>query len=424
MTDVITNLPPSIASASPIPLPPRLFIPLPPAAQRSTDHKPLGARVVRGEALLAATAGASHVPVAPVDGTIAAVGEVRLLNGAIATALQLDVSTDSAPAPPQPSPASISPTENLTDFIERLRLAGIWAQRETSPDLLAQLHDVIRRPVDTLVVNLLEVDGGSTLNGKLVRERGPSLIAGALAVAKATGAARVWFAADPRLADRVSVHIRKARAANRAKVIDLPNDYPQANPTLLLYALLARRLKPGKLPTEVGAVLLDGAAAVAIGRLNEAGEAMLAVPIELRDSTRSRAHLASAAVGTPLSFVLDALKLDRRDYTLRGGAALRDIRVPRDAIVSAGGELSIDAGVPSPPINPDPCIRCGWCVESCPVRINPAGILEAAQDNDLALADRYGLDACVECGICSYVCPSRLPLLGAIRNLRSDHLKT
>jgi electron transport complex protein RnfC len=44
--------------------------------------------------------------------------------------------------------------------------------------------------------------------------------------------------------------------------------------------------------------------------------------------------------------------------------------------------------------------------------------LEAAQRDDLDLAERYGLDACIECGICAYMCPSRLPLLQGIRVLK------
>ena len=112
------------------------------------------------------------------------------------------------------------------------------------------------------------------------------------------------------------------------------------------------------------------------------------------------------------------------DLTLRAGAALRDVRISCDAVVDGGGELSIDAGPPAPIINPDPCIRCGWCVEACPVRIHPAGLLEAAQDNDPDMAESYGLHACIECGICSYVCPSRLPLLPAIRVLRKRNSAT
>ena len=52
------------------------------------------------------------------------------------------------------------------------------------------------------------------------------------------------------------------------------------------------------------------------------------------------------------------------------------------------------------------CDGCGWCVENCPVRINPAALLEAAQDNDLDMAETYGLHACIECGICMSACPT------------------
>jgi electron transport complex protein RnfC len=57
-------------------------------------------------------------------------------------------------------------------------------------------------------------------------------------------------------------------------------------------------------------------------------------------------------------------------------------------------------------------------VTGCPVNINPAGILEAAQAGDPAAADRCGIESCIECGICSYVCPSYLPLLAGIRTMR------
>jgi electron transport complex protein RnfC len=106
--------------------------------------------------------------------------------------------------------------------------------------------------------------------------------------------------------------------------------------------------------------------------------------------------------------------------TLRTGSPLRDLRVPPETSVTAGGELTLFVG-PSeedaPP--PDPCIRCSWCVEGCPVHIQPAALLEASQRDDPDMAERYGLHACIECGICSYVCPSRLPLLQGIRVLRA-----
>ena len=74
---------------------------------------------------------------------------------------------------------------------------------------------------------------------------------------------------------------------------------------------------------------------------------------------------------------------------------------------------------PQPPVIPDPCVRCNWCAEACPTRLRPAGVLEAAQYEDVALAERHGVDACIECGICSYVCPSHLPLLDGVRRIRA-----
>jgi len=109
--------------------------------------------------------------------------------------------------------------------------------------------------------------------------------------------------------------------------------------------------------------------------------------------------------------------LDPALLILRTGHPLRDRRVWRDVPIDTG-ELSFHVAAPDPPIHSAPCIRCAWCVEGCPARIHPAGLLEAAQRLDLDLADHHGLDACIECGICTYVCPSQLPLLEGIRTLR------
>lgn len=407
-------LPPStVPTSSPLELPPRLFVPLP--YELAADPLDAGAKVTRGQRLAITGAGHAHVPLSPAAGTIIGTKEVQLLDGRTATAIEIEVDPSD-----EDTPAPNAPTEvpaDLHKLIDRLRHAGVCASRHTSPDLMSQLHEATTRKIDLLICSLLDVDGGSSLHGKIIRESGPLVIAGVRALSNALGSPKTLIAADPSLATRASVHVRKANAGAKIKIQGLENDYPQSDPSLLLFTLTGERLRPGNLPSSAGVILLDGVAAAAIGRCLERGESMLTVPIEIRDSTRARSHVAVAAVGTPLRFVLESLGL-RGSYTLRAGAALRDVRVCPDAIVSGSGEISIDAGAASTLINPDPCIRCGWCVENCPVSINPAALLEAAQDNDSEMAEAYGLPACIECGICSYVCPSRLPLLPSIRDLR------
>jgi electron transport complex protein RnfC len=67
---------------------------------------------------------------------------------------------------------------------------------------------------------------------------------------------------------------------------------------------------------------------------------------------------------------------------------------------------------------PSPCIRCGWCTDHCPARLNVAALND---DYELALVDRArrtGVAACVDCGVCTYVCPARLPLTQRVRQLK------
>jgi electron transport complex protein RnfC len=421
-----------------------LCVPLPSDAADAV--LPPGTRVTPGQPLLRETAGASHVPLAPVAGVVGGVTRVQLLGGRAGATAALEIDVDLAAPPPEPrpvdAPSSVAAPPDLPTLIDRLRECGVRANRACSPDLLAQLHEAVRRPIDTVLCSLMDAAGGSALSAVVLRTMGKELLAGLETIGRVTGASRAWLVADSNIINRASALVRKSgggAAAARIKVVELENDYPQADPTLMLYALLGRKLRPGRLPTDVNTILLDGAAAGAVGRAALRGEPMLEVPIEVRDSAQSRSTVYTAAVGLPVRFLLDAAGVrggggagggvrgggGGNHLTLRAGAALRDVRFAGgDAVVDGGGELSIDAGPPSPPINPDPCIRSGWCVEACPVRIHPAGLLEAAQDNDPEMAERYGLHACIECGICSYVCPSRLPLLPGIRELRRRNSAT
>jgi electron transport complex protein RnfC len=115
-------------------------------------------------------------------------------------------------------------------------------------------------------------------------------------------------------------------------------------------------------------------------------------------------------VGTTVAGLLTRLVLPTSGRVIRGGDILRDHRVDLDAPLGAG-ELLFNSSASDIRANPSPCMRCGWCVDACPTRVHPATVLEAAQRQDQALAERAGVEACIECGLCTYVCPSSLPLM-------------
>ena len=63
-----------------------------------------------------------------------------------------------------------------------------------------------------------------------------------------------------------------------------------------------------------------------------------------------------------------------------------------------------------------PCIKCGACVDACPIFLNPAQLgLLARKEHYEAMADHYHLYDCFECGCCTYVCPANIPLVQYFR---------
>ena len=61
------------------------------------------------------------------------------------------------------------------------------------------------------------------------------------------------------------------------------------------------------------------------------------------------------------------------------------------------------------------CVRCGRCVDVCPMHLVPTKIALASRKKDISLAQKYNIMACFECGCCAYICPAGIPLVQLIR---------
>lgn len=308
-----------------------------------------------------------------------------------------------------------------TVVAERIRVAGLGAERWTSPDLVGQLARCADRPTDTVVCNALDFDDALPLQRTVLKQRVPDVIAGLALLATSVGAKSILIA----FGGEDALHrVLRTQSAGRAEIraVALRNDYPQPHPQLLLHTLLGRSLRAGQLPTEAGVLILDAIAAASVGALLLLDESPTHVPVgvvDMRAGHDRRPHLVEISIGTrAVDFVRHLFQVHAR-YELRASSPLREIRVPAEHEITAAGELAMYLLAPQPRPNPNPCIRCGWCVSGCPVHINPAGILQAAQDSDAGAAEEHGLSACIDCGVCSYVCPSNLPLLGGIRAMRA-----
>jgi len=403
----------------PIPLPDRLLVPIGIRGAGDASVKPAGTLIQRGDRIADHAAESSHVPLAPESGTLGQVRPIRLTSGQTAAAVELFVSNQ----PSAPSQNTLKPSEDFSSLVsglERIRSAGVWADRHASPDLIGQLNQIVARPIDTLICTILDSDASLRLNAAIAARFGDEVVTGVSLLARTAGARKVVLVVESSASPEWMSPMAKAAEREKFQIIDLTNEYPQSDPTLIVYSLTRRKLRPGSLPTTRGVLVLDAAAALAVCRA-ASNEPMLTVPVAVHDHANRHSHFLLAPVGITIEHLLKHLAIPMQDAIVRGGDLLRDVTLRADAVI-AGGELTIHVTARELKMIPEPCIRCAWCIEACPTLVHPAQILDALQRRDLKMADRAGVAACIECGICSYVCPSGLPLLHAVREIREVKL--
>ncbi len=281
--------------------------------------------------------------------------------------------------------------------------------------------------VHTLVVNGCECEPYLTCDHRVMVEEADFLVAGIRYAMRATGAVRGIVGVEDNKPDAVTA-IRKAIAATGATDIfveAVPTKYPQGSEKMLIMSLFGIEIPSGSLPVSLGMVMNNVGTLAALGRLLPAGQGLTERVVTITGPGVKRPGDYRVPLGTPLSFVLDwagtpaAGQTDARQVILGGpmmGQSVTSLDTPVTKGVSgilvfrredmAAGDRRVTY----------PCIKCGECVESCPMGLNPStlGMLAAKREYE-SMGENFHLGDCFECGCCTYVCPSNIPLVQQFR---------
>jgi len=380
-----------------------------------------GQEVTRGELLASPDGDLSVAMHAPASGTVRRIALMPNAAGTMVNGIYLEplpASTQEV-AEGVPCPLTATPAEILA----AIQNAGIVGLGGAAFPTHVKLRVPADRNVDAIIINGAECEPYLTTDHRVMLEQREDVLRGVRYLLRACGAERAILAAE--------THSEAALAQIESAVpADLPLEtatlqvkYPQGAEKILIETLLGRQVPSGKLPLDAGAICINVATTAEIGRLLPHGRGIQERVITISGPAVRDKGNYRIPIGTPLRFVLDQVGVsDDVSRVFLGGPMMGTAVASLDVPITKGtsGVTAMTSQQTSSK-RIYPCIRCGYCVEACPLFLNPCQLGVLARHNEFeTMRDELKLFDCFECGACAYVCPSHLPLVQEFRAAKAQ----
>ncbi|KAB2968547.1 MAG: electron transport complex subunit RsxC [Thermoanaerobaculia bacterium] len=403
------------------PFAPLLIVPLSQHAGRpSIPTVREGQEVARGERVARPDGDLSVAMHAPATGVVRKIALAPSISGRMAPAIYLEPHPGSTQevAPGRPCPLdSASPAEILTAIQE----AGVVGLGGAAFPTHFKLRVPEGKSIDTLIVNGAECEPFLTTDHRVMLEQREDLFTGIRYLIRATGAPRVIVGVEENKPD-AAAHLRAGVPPDLPVEVELLRvKYPQGAEKMLITALLGREVPSGGLPVDVHALVINVATAAEIGRLLPLGRGIQERVVTVTGPAVRKKGNYRIPIGTPLRFVLETVGVIESELNrvfLGGpmmGQAASSLDIPLTKGVS-GVVAFTEELAEKTHLQVWPCIRCGYCLDACPMFLNPSQLgLLARNEEWERMAEEQNLRDCFECGSCSFVCPAHIPLVQQFR---------
>jgi electron transport complex protein RnfC len=417
--------------------PQRLLVPLAPCAAAPAEPAvKTGERVQPGQRIGIARDSSGVDVFAPLGGrveSLCTVAVARWGGFAESPAIELaDLSDPGGIAPPHHTQAPDEPAgpgfdwqaAGADELLDRITQGQITTHRFRPQPLAEFLTRPRAAKCRWTILNALDHEPYVSSDHRLLAEFGPEVMEGLAIIARIVGSREVIVAADHRRTSHYQPCNAPAERLGIARIA-LPHKYPMGADTILTKVLTRREAPPGRSPLSVGTAMVDAPTCLAVHQWVVLGRRVHGRVVTVAGSHTARPGNFWAPFGTPCAELASltagaspsGAAGDSPGPTLVHGGPMAGILCDGRAVVTPATGAVLSLEVARMPL-PGPCIRCGWCTDHCPARLNVAMLNDAFE---LSLVDRAasgGALACVECGVCSYICPAKLPLTQRVKQLK------
>ncbi len=276
------------------------------------------------------------------------------------------------------------------------------------------------KPVDTVLINGCECEPLLNADYRVMLERPEELILGLRLIMKAAGV----------LKGIIAVEDNKPAAAEKLKALltgdssitveTVKTKYPQGAERMLIKRVLKRDVPLGGLPLDVGVIVNNVGTAYAVWDAVYNGMPLIRRVLTVSGETVPKKGNFEVLVGTQLKEIVKFCGISlRSDEVLKTGGPMmgviqQDLEAPvikgTSGIVVVKKHDIVESG-------PD-CIKCGRCVEVCPMELKPTFYVLLAKQGKYAEMENHGVLNCIECGCCDNICAAKSSIVEIIKQAK------
>lgn len=309
---------------------------------------------------------------------------------------------------------------DLQSFAAAIRASGLVGLGGAGFPTHVKLMPKNLDEVTTLLVNGAECEPYITADNRAMLEDTDDIVEGIKLVKKYMNLSTVIIGIE----DNKPQAIAKLQAAvadiEGASVKALKAQYPQGGEKVLIYECTGRIVPEGKLPSDVGCVVMNVSSIAFVAKYMRTGMPLITKRLTVDGDAITEPKNVEVAIGTSFSDVIDfcsGFKTEPKKIIMGGpmmGFAVPTINYPvlknNNAILAFSAAKTAEAEKPE-----TPCIRCARCVNACPFSLMPAAIEKAYKAGNVDALKALKVNLCMECGCCAYVCPAKRNLVSVNR---------